>query len=301
VEFGTSVAGAGDVNGDGYPDVLVSAPGEDLTCCYSYQGAVYLYLGSPTGLSTSPARSYGPGAQGFTYFGAYLTALGDVNRDGFADFAAGSKTYSNGQSGEGAVFIYYGAATPPTAPSLVIEGNASSVGLGWVGRAGDVNGDSYPDVIVRGGTRVQIHYGSASGLSVAPSWTADPSAIESQNFNPVAGAGDVNNDGYDDILVSDFVSATSRGRVHLYLGSGSEPTATPAMTLVSPLPAGGYGNGIAGVGDVDGDGYEDVVIGANAWSNGQNGEGRAFLHRGGPAGLFSDYAWTAESNSAVQA
>ena len=297
-EFGTAVAGAGDVNGDGFADVLVSALGEDLTCCYNYQGAVYLYLGTATGLSTSAARSYGPGGQGFIYFGQQLTALGDVNRDGFADFAVGSKGYSNGQSSEGAVFIYYGAATPPSAPSLIIEGNASNAGLGWVGRAGDVNGDTYPDVIVRGGNRVQIHYGSAAGLSATASWTADPSAIEIQNFSPVAGAGDVNNDGYDDILVSDFVSATSLGRVHLYLGSASGPATTPAMTFVSPLPAVGYGNGIAGIGDVDGDGYDDVVIAANGWSNGQSGEGRAFLHRGGPSGLSPTYAWTAESNSA---
>ncbi|MEA2489627.1 MAG: hypothetical protein QOH21_1419, partial [Acidobacteriota bacterium] len=296
-EFGQVVAGAGDVNGDGYDDVVISSAGP-LVCCYTRSGSVSLFLGSATGLATTAARTYSSGESAFNYFGDRLTGLGDVNGDGYGDFAAASRQYSNGQSSEGAIFVYYGAATPPSSASLIIEGNVASAQLGVVAAAGDVNGDGYADMLVRGASSTRLHYGSAAGLSATPAWQLGAPWITNFNsaWNPMASAGDVNNDGFADVLISDWLNSTN-SRVHLFYGSASGLAAAPDYTF-NGATGDGFGAGIAGIGDVDGDGYDDVIITAPAASNGQSGEGRAYLYRGSSSGLSTQIAWTGEPNNA---
>ena len=103
--FGASVSGAGDVNTDGYADVLVGA----LTYTYDLglQGAVFLYPGSTIGLSSAPYWAV-KGGQGGALFGSSVAGTGDANGDGFADIVVGSRHYDHGEIDEGAAFLYLG-------------------------------------------------------------------------------------------------------------------------------------------------------------------------------------------------
>src|SRR6185295_12153239 len=146
--FGAALAPAGDVNGDGFPDVLVGAPLYDNG--QADEGRAYLYLGSKDGLATSPAWTWEPdqvGAQaGFSVAGA-----GDVNGDLYDDVLIGAPLYDRpGHVDAGAVFVFYGSATGlPLAPSRVLANDVTGARFGAsVATAGDVNFNFFWDVIV---------------------------------------------------------------------------------------------------------------------------------------------------------
>ncbi|HBX69320.1 MAG TPA: hypothetical protein DEH25_08030 [Chloroflexi bacterium] len=155
-EFGYAVAAAGDVNGDGFADVIIGAP------LYSRQtpegvdreGAAFVFLGSSSGLGATPDWVMGSSMQGAA-FGSSVAAAGDVNGDGFADVIIGAPEYKVdfGMSGEpksGAAFVYYGSETGLSlAPDWFVLAEAAEIRLGdAVAGAGDVNGDGFDDVIV---------------------------------------------------------------------------------------------------------------------------------------------------------
>ena len=142
--------------------------------------------------STPPApdtilESNQAGAQ----LGISVAGAGDVNGDGYADVIAGALYYDNGQSNEGAAFVYHGSASGLSAtPAAILEPNQANARLGWsVAGAGDINGDGYADVIVgaifydngeddEGG--VFVYYGSASGLSTTPAVILEPNQAGAQ-------------------------------------------------------------------------------------------------------------------------
>ncbi len=141
--FGTSVASAGDVNGDGYDDVVVGAPlygpGDP--------GAAFLFLGSATGPSTAPDWAVWP-HQAYASFGTSVASAGDVNGDGYDDVVIGAPFY--GPDDGGAAFLFLGSATGLSAtPDWTTFGHQTNGELGTsVASAGDVNGDGYDDVVV---------------------------------------------------------------------------------------------------------------------------------------------------------
>jgi hypothetical protein len=192
--FGYSVGTAGDVNGDGYSDAIVG------TCGIGTQAA-YVYHGSAGGLGSNASwTAYGDGGI-MPYFGWSVGTAGDVNGDGFSDVIVGASGYDNGQEREGCAYVYHGS---PGGLSLSavwkVEGNQAFAWLGYsVGTAGDVNGDGFSDVIVGvpydyldpDSGRAFVFHGSSVGLGTSPSWTM----LESGSGHSVGTAGDVNGDG----------------------------------------------------------------------------------------------------------
>jgi hypothetical protein len=184
-QFGYSVSSAGDVNGDGFSDVIVGAPLFDSP--ELNEGRVFVYHGSATGLSTTPswtAESNQAGAQ----FGYSVSSAGDVNGDGFSDVIVGAPEFDSPEANEGRVFVYHGSATGlSTTPSWTAESNQAGARFGWsVSSAGDVNGDGFSDVIVGAHRfdnpeldegRVFVYHGSATGLSTTPNWTAESNQV----------------------------------------------------------------------------------------------------------------------------
>ncbi len=298
--FGTSVATAGDVNGDGYADVIVGAPGHSLN--FQDWGAAFLYLGSASGLDTSPFWT-GNALPSGGAFGSSVATAGDVNGDGYADLLIGDHLYSNGAVSRGAVRLYLGSASDPPLPWWGAQGNVGdNFGIS-ISTAGDVNGDGYADILIGQDDpatalreQVRIYLGSAAG----PATTADWNVAGSGGFgNSVAAAGDVNGDGYSDVIVGANLydnGQSDEGRALLYLGSASGPELTPSWTEVGDQANSRLGSSVSTAGDVNGDGYSDILVGAALYDNGQTDEGRAFLYLGSASGLATTAAWTSESN-----
>ncbi len=168
--------------------------------------------------------------------------------------------------------------------------------------AGDVNGDGYSDVIVgayyydNGQTdegAAFIYHGSSSGLS-----TTAASQLESNQANAyfgtsVASAGDVNGDGYSDVIVGAYLydnGQTDEGAAFIYHGSSSGLSTTAASQLESNQASAYFGSSVSSAGDVNGDGYSDVIVGAYYYDNGQSNEGAAFIYHGSSSGLSTTAA-----------
>ncbi len=171
------MACAGDVNGDGFSDVIVGAPEYDVV--FQSEGQVRVYLGSPAGLSAAPAWTARGGRSGCD-FGYSAAAAGDVDLDGYSDLIIGAPLYNTGISQAGQVRVYRGSSTGPGAqPSWLAESTQPNSGYGWsVGSAGDVNGDGFSDVLVGAiwidnpeieEGQVRLHYGGRrNGLGHVP-------------------------------------------------------------------------------------------------------------------------------------
>jgi len=305
--FGSSVSTAGDVNDDGFSDVVVGAPFFDNG--QPDEGMAFVYHGSPAGPASNPVWSAECDQIG-AYFGWSVATAGDVNDDGFSDVIIGARRYDNGQQNEGRAYIYLGSASGlASTPVWTDESDQYGACFGWsVGTAGDVDDDGFSDVIVaapfyeNGETlegRVYIYFGGYEGPSSRPDWIVECDLIRAYFGYSVATAGDVNGDGFSDVIVgapyydNDEIRG---GRVFLYLGSSSGPATAPDWTAECDQTHALFGSSVATAGDVNGDGFSDVIIGANCYSNGESAEGRSFLYLGSSSGLSAETEWTAESN-----
>ncbi|MBK9630413.1 MAG: FG-GAP repeat protein [Saprospiraceae bacterium] len=305
--FGYSVASAGDVNGDGYSDVVVGA--------YLYEngqnneGAAFVFHGSASGISINPAVIL-EGNQASAEFGYSVASAGDVNGDGYSDVVVGAHLYGNGETGEGAAFVYHGSVmgTSNTA-AVILESNQESAYSGIsVGSAGDVNGDGYSDLVVGAylydngqnneGVAL-VYHGSASGINTTVAALVESNQANSQFGISVASAGDVNGDGYSDIVVGAFLydnGQNNEGAAFVYHGSISGISTTTTALLESNQVGATLGYSVASAGDVNGDGYSDVVVGAYFYDNGQTDEGVAFIYLGSTLGISSTAATTLEGD-----
>jgi hypothetical protein len=312
---GISVAGAGDVNGDGLADVIVGAPGSSNNG-RTASGSGYVVFGK-TGTATVDLAGLGSdgfridGATAWDYSGSTVTGAGDVNGDGRADvIVAAPRADNNGRDGSGSTHVVFGRSGTASvdlaalgAGGFRIDGATELDGSGRsVAGAGDVNGDGLADVII-GAPFADNTGGSGWGRSYvvfgkAGNTTVDLAALGAGGFRindddpysgqSVAGAGDVNGDGLADVIVG-APGSSNNGRD--YAGSSYVVfgKAGPAAVDLANLGAAGLqidgaaaldvsGRSVAGAGDVNGDGLADVIIGAPfADNNSRNSSGSSFV------------------------
>lgn len=338
--FGYSAACAGDVDGDGYDDVIIGA--------YGYGGGtgkVYLFLGGDplTGLKSSPAWT-ATGERTGDYFGWSVASAGDVDGDALDDMIVGAKFYdlSSGKTGitsSGKVYVFFGKSNVNLIPDAALsagwsypsEGHESLANkcnelLGFsVSSAGDVNLDGVDDIIAgapqndggdeSGKGAAYLFLGHAvSGPSSEPDYIFKNGAVKSFFGNPVSKAGDINKDGYPDLLIGasrwskTFVDGygSHEGALYAYYGrwdaskGESYFNLTPDWDYYGDKKGAYLGSAWKIAGDVNGDGYGDAVAGACQYSGNHtiggsevtySAEGQAMLFTGSKAGLGNGRAW----------
>jgi hypothetical protein len=288
--FGFSVAGAGDVNGDGYSDVIIGAYGNDAGGPNA--GRAFIYYGGP-GMDATADVTLTGAALG-DYFGRSVASAGDVNGDGYSDVIVGANYNDAGGIEAGRAYIYFGGTAMDSTKDVTLTGAAAGDLFGYsVAGAGDVNGDGYGDVIVgaygndAGGTdagRAYIYHGGAA-MNATADVTLTGAAAGDYLGVSVAGAGDVNGDGYSDVIVGAYgidAAGTDAGGACIYYGDAAMDAI--ADVTVTGAAAGDYlGGSVAGAGDVNGDGYSDVIVGARYNGAGGSNAGRAYIYYGGTA------------------
>ena len=313
---GFSVAPAGDVNQDGYADILIGAPkaGVDDPISLVGEGKTYLFLGgpnrewpaSPVNLASADASFIGCNKESRTGYQVYTA--GDVNGDGYDDFLI---TGGNCVPNLGAqVFLFLGDKDISWGKDFLVS-NADAFFYGeskiltsslFAASAGDVNGDGLDDFLIADYLDDEVAENSGKVYLIlgraAANWgqyfqlgNAEVAFLgvgaDSQAGRTAIGAGDVNGDGLDDILIG------ARGKVYLILGRedtdywGKNYSLANVGTSFIPETTGDplalnveFGRRAAGVGDVNGDGFDDFLVGAPDNDQGGSDAGKSYLFLG---------------------
>jgi Tol biopolymer transport system component len=283
--FGYSVGMAGDVNGDGFSDVIVGTPWGDTADV----GRAYVYFGGPSADSVADLTLMGE-AMG-DQFGVSVGTAGDVNGDGFSDVIVGANFNDAGGTNAGRAYVYYGGPGADTAPDLTLTGEVTLDSFGFsVGMAGDVNGDGFSDVIVgaplssAGGAdagRAYVYFGGP-GADTVVDLTLTGEDLGDYFGWSVGTAGDVNGDGFSDVIAGAMFNdagGTNAGRAYVYYG-GPDADAVADLTLTGEAPGDYFGMSVGTAGDVRGDAFSSVMVGAPLSSAGGASAGRAYVYHG---------------------
>ena len=346
---GFSVSGAGDVNGDGLDDIIIGALNADPRG--SNSGASYVVFGKTDGgivelsdIENNTTDTTGfviNGAESFDQSGSSVSRAGDVNGDGFDDIIVGAHDADRNSIGSGSSYVVFGK----TDGGIVeLSGIERALGGGFVIRgvdmndnsgvsvsgAGDVNGDGLDDVII-GAHRADPNGNMEGGEGYVVFGKSDGRIVELRNIEEnssgfvirgadaddrsglsVSGAGDINGDGLDDIIVgaylAEFAGFQDQGASYLVFGKTDSNTVRLSdieqgiggFVIYGANGEDQSGFSVSGAGDVNGDGFDDLLVGApsddessgpGAYSNGIV-EGASYVIFGG-AGVLnfgSEYA-----------
>ncbi|NOQ54802.1 MAG: hypothetical protein GQ558_09390, partial [Thermoplasmata archaeon] len=320
---GNAIAGAGDVNGDGYDDFLIGAFWNNEGGTHA--GQTYLILGKASGWSMdtdlSNADASFIGEQAGDESGWSVAGAGDVNGDGCDDIIIGAlyndEGFSEYEKNIGQTYLIFGKRSGWTMDTDLSSSDASFRGKRSVDRcgqsiagAGDVDGDGYDDIIIStflktlNGTAVGHSYlifGKASGWSMDTN-VSNASASYFGEVNSekdclsVAGAGDVNGDGFDDILIGYWDNdegGNDAGQTYLVLGKASgwskdTNLSTADASFWGEAALDEAGRSIAGAGDINGDGYDDFLIGASGVNTSSYRAGKTYVILGKASGWSMD-------------
>jgi len=305
---GYAVSGAGDVNGDGYDDILIGAYSDEEGG--EYAGQTYLIFGKGSGwsknfdLSNADASFIGEGADDCS--GYSISGVDDVNNDGFDDILIGAWGNGVGGSHNGQSYLIFGKESGWSMDTNLSKADASFIGENegdWSGFSvsgvGDVNGDGFSDILIGAypndesyntAGQTYLIFGKNNGWSMDSSLSTSDASFLGENIGDssgasISGAGDVNSDGYDDILIGAYRSSEGgdyAGQTYLIFG---KPSGWTMDIILSESDASFIGEetedqagiSVSGAGDVDGDGYDDILIGANTNDEGGNSAGQTYL------------------------
>ncbi|MBV6479509.1 MAG: hypothetical protein HGGPFJEG_02283 [Ignavibacteria bacterium] len=272
-QFGYSVSTAGDVNGDGYDDIVIGA-----SFFSSNTGRAYIFYGGLSMNTVADLTMTGEATN--NYFGISVSEAGDVNGDGYSDVIIGANGYS---SFTGRAYIFFGGVSMNNIIDVTMTGEAANDFFGRsVSTAGDVNGDGYSDVIAgalgyTGNTGSAYIYFGGTNMNNLSDLTMIGETANNYFGYSVSKAGDVNSDGYSDVIIGAYAYSSSTGRAYIYLG-GASMNSIADVTMTGESTSDLFGYSVSTAGDVNGDGYSDVIVGANGYST---STGRAYIYFGG--------------------
>ncbi|OQX89334.1 MAG: hypothetical protein B6D65_03750 [candidate division Zixibacteria bacterium 4484_93] len=285
--YGYAVTGLGDINGDGFDDVAVGALYNDALG--DRTGQVYIYFGGET--ADGEADIVLTGLDSLNDFGCDLDGGYDINGDGAPDLIVGSVQAGRYWEAPGLAEIFFGGELLDTIPDVIVSGEDTMDFFGGVvAGLGDMNGDGYDDFAsgayhhhgdAESSGKVYVYLGGEETDSI-PDLIIEGHGEEQNLGTNTSSVGDINGDGFFDLAVAssyDPITGTPGGMVSIYFGGESLDT-IPDIVMFAENYGDRFGWSIRRIGDINGDGYEDIVITAARADCYREDDGKAYIYLG---------------------